>query len=551
MAKTVAKKSAPARTQKSATKAAPKTTRKQAQAKPTLASALGLPLKTWISSARKPKGAEVRSGSRGFVFALAAPNAKLQRTLLKGHLAKWQLDLFEKSEAETQMFHGSQGPVWIIRGEASSNDKKIMRSCPSTVEKSDYARFRDAVGAIVPGVLPYQLNKLILEFHGLSLEAERGALLGLELASYSYSENRGNASKPRKKLPTLLLKTVSAAFNAGELAQIAELALATNIARHYVNVPGGELNPKTYTEDVVRLFSDFATVTIDVWEGDRLQKENMNLLLAVGAGATEGPRLVHFRYRPKVKVAAQPIAIVGKGITFDSGGLDLKPSSAMRWMKKDMGGSAAAVGLAYWAASTALALPLDIYLSIAENAVSGASFRPGDIITSRAGITVEIDNTDAEGRLVLADALDVAVSQTGEHKPQAVINIATLTGAIKVGLGNDIAGLFSNDDELAYEIECAGGDKGDLSWRMPLFQPYRPQLRSSFADVANSGGGMGGAITAALFLEMFVKHTPWAHLDIYAWREGAQGALTESGGNGQPVQALAHVLTRFAGGAEA
>ncbi|MEK7357338.1 MAG: leucyl aminopeptidase family protein, partial [Bdellovibrionota bacterium] len=260
----------------------------------------------------------------------------------------------------------------------------------------------------------------------------------------------------------------------------------------------------------------------------------------------QGPCLVHLSYRPKMKTAdARPIAIVGKGVTFDSGGLDVKPSSGMRWMKKDMGGSAASVGLAYWAVTSGLPLPLDIYLSLAENAIGGASFRPGDVITARNGTTVEIGNTDAEGRLVLADALDVAV--TRKEMPAAVINIATLTGAIKVGLGADIAGLFSNNDSLATEIEEAGRRTGDLSWRMPLFQPYKSMLRSTFADTNNcSDGGFGGAITAALFLEMFVKDVPWAHLDIYAWKDGSGGPYAESGGNGQPIQALASVLEKFA-----
>jgi leucyl aminopeptidase len=322
-----------------------------------------------------------------------------------------------------------------------------------------------------------------------------------------------------------------------------------NVARHLTNIPGGELNPQTYSDAVVDLFDGLPNTDVEVWKGERLREERMNLLLAVGGAAEHGPRLVHVSYRPKSAPAnTAPIAIVGKGITFDSGGLDIKPSSGMRWMKKDMGGSAASVGLAYWAVTTGLPLPLDIYLSIAENAIGAASFRPGDVITARSGTTVEIGNTDAEGRLVLADALDVAVN--AEEKPQALINIATLTGAIKVGLGGDIAGLFANNDSLATEIEEAGRRTGDLSWRMPLFQPYKSMLRSTFADTHNcSDGGFGGAITAALFLEMFVKDVPWAHLDIYAWKDGAGGPFAESGGNGQPIQALSSVLSRMAEGA--
>ena len=167
------------------------------------------------------------------------------------------------------------------------------------------------------------------------------------------------------------------------------------------------------------------------------------------------------------------------------------------------------------------------------------------MIASRAGIRVEIHNTDAEGRLVLADALDVAATQTGRDKPAAIINVATLTGAIKVALGSDIAGLFSNDDALADAIEGAGQAMGDLSWRMPLVPSYKGQLKSTFADLANATDGFGGAITAALFLEAFVRGLPWAHLDVYAWRDGASGALSETGGSGQPVQALIETARRL------
>ena len=274
----------------------------------------------------------------------------------------------------------------------------------------------------------------------------------------------------------------------------------------------------------------------------------MGLLLAVGLAADAGPRLVHLRYRPaNAPEGARPVAIVGKGVTFDSGGLDIKPASGMRLMKKDMGGSAAAVAVMKWAERTELPLPLDIYVALAENAIGSRAFRPGDVVMARSGLTIEISNTDAEGRLVLADALDVALTQEKEEMPGMIINIATLTGAIKVGLGAEIAGLFANNDHLADVLSEAGVATGDLMWRMPLFQPYRAQLKSASADMMNSAeGGFGGAITAALFLESFVGQTPWAHLDVYAWKDGASGAWTEGGGNGQPVQALCEALTRLA-----
>ncbi|MEO0337123.1 MAG: leucyl aminopeptidase family protein, partial [Pseudomonadota bacterium] len=241
----------------------------------------------------------------------------------------------------------------------------------------------------------------------------------------------------------------------------------------------------------------------------------------------------------------KPVALVGKGITFDSGGLDLKPPQFMRLMKKDMGGSAAVVGTLRWAIASGSKQPLDVYLSVAENSVSDEAFRPSDVITSRRGHKVEIDNTDAEGRLVLADALDVACGKSGKDKPQVVIDVATLTGAAKVALGKSIGALFSNTNSLRDKLQKAGAKSGDICWPLPLFQPYRKSLNSTFADFVNSADGFGGSITAALFLESFVDDTPWAHLDIYAWTDGPSGCFLEKGGSGQGVGVLAEYLRQL------
>jgi leucyl aminopeptidase len=281
---------------------------------------------------------------------------------------------------------------------------------------------------------------------------------------------------------------------------------------------------------------------VTVWDDKKLASEKMGLHLSVGMGATHGPRMVHMKYRPTKKSGLKPIAFVGKGITFDTGGLDIKPSSAMRLMKKDMGGAASVIALALWASESQYPGPLDFYLALAENAVDANAFRPGDIVTARNGMKVEIDNTDAEGRLVLADVLDVACKQKGSDDPEFVIDVATLTGAIKVGLGAEIAGLFANDDDLAIELTKAGQRAGDLNWRMPLFDKYWGDLSSPFADCKNSGGGFGGAITAALFLQKFVGGKKWAHLDVYAWADRPSGAIGGSGGSGQPVQCLIEFL---------
>ncbi len=526
-------------TQKSTQRSASRTTSRVA------GEVMGLPLGTWVENLRRAKGIDARSGRRGFFFAFGRRDPKILKKLLGPHLNKWQFLALNESDAESLFYQGSNGPVWIVRAPVTSSSGS---SAPSSaaLEKSGFARFRDLAGPVVAQAMAYRLDKLILEFHGLSIDEERACLIGFEVASYSYSENRPKSPKARKTLPALLLK--EGALDEKEIRRAADSALAVNIARHYTNMPGGDLNPATYSASIEDLFKKSASVSVEVWKGEKLVKERMGLLLAVGAAASEGPRLVHMRYRPKnMDKGLRPIALVGKGITFDSGGLDIKPSAGMRLMKKDMGGSAAVVGVMKWAERTEFELPLDAYVSLAENAVGSRAFRPGDVLVSRNGLTVEIGNTDAEGRLVLADALDVAVTQEGADKPSAVINLATLTGAIKVGLGAEIAGLFSNSDRLSGILSESGLAYGDLMWRMPLFQTYRGQLKSTFADVSNcSDGSFGGAITAALFLEPFVRNTPWAHLDIYAWKDGAGGAWAEAGGSGQPVLGLAEALTRLA-----
>ncbi|MGZ3690904.1 MAG: leucyl aminopeptidase family protein, partial [Pseudobdellovibrio sp.] len=313
--------------------------------------------------------------------------------------------------------------------------------------------------------------------------------------------------------------------------------------RHLVNLPPNDINPATI-EALIKKDLQFnaAAVKIDVWDAKKLDQENMHLHLAVGKGSDTPPRMVHIKYRPKKKSSKKPIAFVGKGITFDTGGLDIKPSAGMRLMKKDMGGAAAVIGLAYWAIQSKYDRACDFYLALAENSVDAKSMRPSDVYKSRAGFLVEIDNTDAEGRLVLADVMDVAAKQAGADAPEYLIDLATLTGAIKVALGADVAGLFSNDDKLATQLQNAGQATGEPNWRMPLVQKYFSSMSSNFADFKNSGEGFGGAITAALFLEKFCNGVKWAHLDIYSWTDKVQGPFAAAGASGQPVQSLIHWL---------
>ena len=242
------------------------------------------------------------------------------------------------------------------------------------------------------------------------------------------------------------------------------------------------------------------------------------------AAPNHAPRLIEIEWgAPK----NPRLAIIGKGVSFDSGGLDIKPSSGMRLMKKDMGGAAHALALAQLIMAARLPVRLHMLIPAVENAIAGNAFRPGDIIKSRNGMTVEIDNTDAEGRLVLADA----ITKAGEDAPSLIIDFATLTGAARVALGPDLPALFVNDDALALAVSKASAAQDDPLWRLPLWPGYADMLKSEIADTANSAeSGLAGAITAALFLEKFVpKDTPWAHLDTFAWRPAAKAGRPKGG----------------------
>lgn len=397
------------------------------------------------------------------------------------------------------------------------------------LKASRLTRIRDAMGPLMLTLerLDVQVAELTLDLPADEINA---ALTGLEIAMYRFKQVlKGEAPKFAVRLRGRRL-----AIKAVELEQKLALARGVNLARHLTNLPPNLLNPETYADFVKNFFAPFKGLKIEVWDEKRLAKENMNLHLAVGQGSKTQPRLVRLTYHGGGKSPA--VALVGKGITFDSGGLDIKPSSGMRLMKKDMGGSAAVIGVLYWAALSRAKITIDAYLSLAENAVSGESFRPSDVIKARNGMSVEIHNTDAEGRLVLADAMALAVEP--KAKPKALIDVATLTGAIKVALGSNLAGLFSNDPKLRKALHESGQDSGDPNWPMPLVQKYKAQLNSNFADMVNATDGFGGAITAALFLEKFAGEVPWAHLDIYAWKDSPDGAWCEAGGSGQGVASL-------------
>jgi leucyl aminopeptidase len=313
---------------------------------------------------------------------------------------------------------------------------------------------------------------------------------------------------------------------------------SVNLARDLVNTPPGEKSPSRLADRIGLVAAD-AGISVEIWDEDRLRRERFGGLLGVSAGSDEPPRFMTLEY---LNGGQSPtLALVGKGVTFDSGGLCLKPAASMEDMKSDMTG--AAVVAAAMQAAARLALPVNIvgYLALTENMTGGRAMKMGDVLTMRNGKTVEIMNTDAEGRLILADALSYAV----EREPARILDLATLTGACVVALGLKIAGLFSNNDSFCKELSAACRKTGERVWRLPLHDDFKEQLKSSVADFKNVGGKWGGAVTAAKFLEQFVASTPWIHLDIAgpSWCD-TENTTRDSGGTGCFVRSIVTYLER-------
>jgi leucyl aminopeptidase len=342
------------------------------------------------------------------------------------------------------------------------------------------------------------------------------AALGWLLAQHRFD---GYRSKEKKQAGPRVLLTSDAA----RIEEAVRLARATALVRDLVDTPANDLGPAEI-EQAVRTFASEFGGHVRVTQGGEL-REGYPLVEAVGRAAPpdRAPRLIEVEWG---NPAHPRVAVVGKGVCFDSGGLDIKPASGMRLMKKDMGGAAHALAFAQLVASERLPVRLHLLIPAVENAVSGNAFRPGDIIRSRQGLHVEIDNTDAEGRLILADAL----TRAAEDEPELIIDFATLTGAARIALGPDLPAMFANQDALAGEIEHASTDVSDPIWRLPLWDAYDEMLKSDVADIVNSGGAMAGTITAALFLRRFVPaEVPWVHLDTFAWRPAAKPGRPKGG----------------------
>jgi leucyl aminopeptidase len=369
----------------------------------------------------------------------------------------------------------------------------------------------------------------------------RAVTEGAYLAAYRFDKYKAksNGSAPKGRLQSLVVAAgdgkkadLTAAVAAGEAR-----AAATNLARDLSNEPANNLHPADLAEAARKLAGKH--VTVNVKDEKALAREGFGGILGVGQGADNPPRLVELTYRPER--ARSRVVLVGKGITFDSGGLSLKPADSMTGMKTDMSGAAVIIGVMSALADLGVEVAVTGYLASAENMPSGHAIRPGDVLTMKNGKTVEVLNTDAEGRLVMADALALAAAA----EPDAIVDVATLTGACMVALGLRYAGLMSNDDALAAELLDAAGDAGEPAWRLPLPDEYHKEVESDIADLKNVGQRWGGALTAGLFLEEFVGDRPWAHLDIAGpSRSEAEDAYIPKGSTGATVRTLLSWLER-------
>jgi leucyl aminopeptidase len=382
-------------------------------------------------------------------------------------------------------------------------------------------RYRDPFrpGAL-PGLLPAGVYRFANAPHDTRLAA-----LAFALGSYRFGRYR-KADRPDVKL------VPPDGIDAADITRMAE---AVTLARDLINTPSNDMGPEQLAQAAQLLAARFGA-DFNCIVGDDLTRQNFPLIHAVGMASPRAPRLIDFCWGDP---AHPKVTLVGKGVCFDTGGLDLKPSSGMLIMKKDMGGAANVLALALMVMDAKLKVRLRVLIPAVENAVAGNAFRPLDIFTSRKGFTVEIGNTDAEGRLVLADALALA----DEDKPDLLVDLGTLTGAARVALGPDLPPFYTNDETLALDVARCAKQENDPLWRLPLWPPYDAWLDSKVANINNApSGGFAGSIVCALFLQRFVEAaTSWLHVDIYGWTPQAKPARPE-GGECQAARAIYKLL---------
>jgi leucyl aminopeptidase len=413
-------------------------------------------------------------------------------------------------------FRGKAEQLFTFHTHGRLSARRVVLAGLGRWTQFDGEALRQAAGRAVKAAQRLRARSVLLalppgEPGSVVATAAEGAALG----AYRFDRYRTTEREERVALSSVRLQLPRGTRRSPALERVLaerlRVAEASNFARTLVNEPAARLTPETLAEEAVRM-GEACGLRTRVSGPAELRKLRMGMFSAVGQGSQNTPRLIELAYRPRRAAEARraPVALVGKAVTFDSGGLSLKTADGMVDMKTDMAGSAAVLGAMRMVAELAPPFPVRAWLGAAENMPSGTAYRPGDVLVSRLGKTVEVTNTDAEGRLVLGDLLAYAA----EGKPAAIIDVATLTGACVVALGNWVGGAFSNHDPLAEEVLAAARRAGESFWRMPLIDLQKETLRSEVADMKNAGERWGGAITAAVFLREFVGETPWVHLDI-------------------------------------
>jgi len=438
---------------------------------------------------------------------------------------------------------GKTGSTLLLRALPQVAAERVLLVGLGAKKEFGEAAYRDAVRAAANALRELGAKDAALFLVDLKVKSRslswnlRQAVLGIREAFYRFDELKQKKA-PAPSLERVTLPLPPAAQLKQALAEAKATADGADLTRTLGNLPSNICTPSYLAEQARKLAREFK-LHVEVLERKDMEKLGMGSFLAVTSASHEPPKLIVLRYNGAAK-SKPPIALVGKGITFDTGGISLKPAGEMDEMKFDMSGAGSVLGAIR--ALAGMKAPVNVVgvIPTCENMPGGHAVKPGDVVTTLSGQTVEILNTDAEGRLILCDALTYAE----RFKPELVIDIATLTGACVIALGHIATGLFANDQRLADEVRAAADDAWDRVWQMPLWEEYQEQLRSNFADFANIGGRPGGSITAASFLARFTRKLRWAHLDIAgtAWRSGR-----EKGSTGRPVPLLVRFALRHAG----
>jgi leucyl aminopeptidase len=469
-----------------------------------------------------------------FVAAGAAlpPKTALARIVHEGATLEGVL----AQAAAASRFTGAKGQTLDVLAPSGMDAPRLVLVGAGKADGVDAIGIEHAAASAYAAVKASGLTAMRIELTDGAADLAAHAALGVRLASYRFDKYR--TKEPAEKKPSVVEAQVVATDPAAALKAfepMAALADAISFTRDLVSEPPNVLYPAEYAQRVKKL--EKLGLEVEILGEAEMMKLGMGSLLAVGQGSVRDSQLVVIKWNGAADKTAQPIAFVGKGVCFDTGGISIKPAENMEDMKWDMGGSAAVAGLMHVLAGRKAKVNAIGILGLVENMPDGNAYRPGDVLTSMSGQTIEVINTDAEGRLVLADAVWYCQDR---FKPKFMVDLATLTGAIIIALGHDLAGCYANNEELAGNLISASQAEGEPLWRMPLPAAYDKNIDSMIADMKNTGGRPGGSITAAMFIQRFVNGTPWAHLDIAAtaWRKPSTIPTSPDGATGYGVRLL-------------